>query len=151
MREKDKPGTGHLQECGDHKIVGPHLSLSSLQHNSQGRGSFVQCPRTEKRPGENRPQQVGEESLPSSPTLDPQDPGSLGRPAGSRGSAGLKGRTTPRRGSASIEHRGREISAPRRPSHPPPPDRSCFHRHLVSSAGWKRISQGLGFPGDTYA
>lgn len=176
MWQKAKPGTGH--ECGDHKMVGPHLSLSSLLHSSQGRGSFVQPPSPQKTERKTRREtKLGEKPAEGQNLVAFREvcsrgksasaggrrvstqfshagsagPGSWERPAGSRGSAGLRGRRTPRRGSASIEHRCREISAPRRPSHPPPPDRSCFHRHLVSSAGWKRVSQRLDFPGDTYA
>lgn len=76
---------------------------------------------------------------PNPPTLDTQDPGSRERPAGSRDSAGPKGRRTPRRESASKD-RGRD-DIPLRPA-----------QVLLSQAfglfnGLKRVSQLLDFPG----
>lgn len=102
-----KLSPGHLHECGDGKTSGPHLSLFLPATQLSGPGQLCSVPEDGEKdqaenkvwarsqpkrriylplgkcvPGENRPQQVGEESLLNSPTLDPQDPGSRGRPAG---------------------------------------------------------------------
>lgn len=44
-----KPGSGYLREGSDSELAGPHLSLSSLLHNSAVRDSFALCPRTQRK------------------------------------------------------------------------------------------------------